>query len=399
MSNSFARMLKIAEMLYDVGDSEGFERLCVQLNAYFKKCAHFEPLNDGITPNPWRHNMDYAEWENSPYYGSMTEFMEKFPGGIPDWIKWRRETQKQRNLMWSKISARRDNTRIKIAADKIALVLKAWSKRLKDIARAGAVAYINEMETSAKKWSIQVNKWRYIKNDLEPFLKILDRYIDEEIESNNLSAVVISLYKFRNTPKYKRYSDLFFNMISQITDSASERFFNYLNDMETKFMQVAEDEPLWPDPKLFPDDPEGMFEPTPFEPTEEEIEESQKPTVEEERAQARQLIEKVLELVTKEEAEMLLKESAPKKIVEAKFVPVGPDDTKKFPKEPHLWSDEGLKKFKSVTDFLKKYRKRDQKADDLGSAALKAIQDFIDYWKLLQKGKERRTKAKKRKGK
>lgn len=385
-------------MLYDSGDSESFERLCIQMNGYLKKYGHFEPLNDGITPNPWKHNMDYAGWENSPYYGSLTEFMEKFPGGIPDWIKWRRETQKQRNLMWSKISARRNNIRIKVAADRTTSALKVWSKRLKDIARAGALIYIDGMVSSSNIPST-INKWSYIKNNVEVYLKILDNYVAEEIESQNLVAMIFSLYTFRGTKKYKKYVDLFFNMTEKVTDDASERFFDYLEKLVAESTQVADDDPLWPDPKLFPDDPESMFEPTPFEPTTEEIEESQRQPTDEEREQARQLIEQILGLVTKEEAEILLQESTPKKTIEAKFVPVGPDDTKKFPKEPHLWSDEGFKKFKSVTDFLKKYRSKDQKADDLGSAALKAIQDFIDYWRLLQKGRKRRTKAKKKKGK
>ena len=63
------------------------------------KVAHYEPKNDS-TPNPWRKNMDYADWENSPYFGSMTEFMKKFPGGIEDWRKWKEKTKKQRFKKW-----------------------------------------------------------------------------------------------------------------------------------------------------------------------------------------------------------------------------------------------------------------------------------------------------------
>ena len=58
MTESFVRILKLAEKLYDFKDIEGFRQLCVQANSYLKKHAHYEPVNDGITPNPWRHNMD-----------------------------------------------------------------------------------------------------------------------------------------------------------------------------------------------------------------------------------------------------------------------------------------------------------------------------------------------------
>jgi hypothetical protein len=72
------------------------------------------------------------------------------------------------------------------------------------------------------------------------------------------------------------------------------------------------------------------------------------------------------------------------------FVPEGPDDTKKFPEESHLWSGEGLKDFDSIKEFISKRRKETkQSADD---AAFSAVKDFMNYWKLLTKGKERRGK-------
>lgn len=86
----------------DSGDIESFNSLCAQFNAFAKKhkVAHMTPVNDGTTPNPWKRNMDYSGYESSPYYGSISEFMKKFPGGIRDWIEWRRKTQKERNLMY-----------------------------------------------------------------------------------------------------------------------------------------------------------------------------------------------------------------------------------------------------------------------------------------------------------
>jgi len=95
------RFLKLAEQLDKVNDIEGLNRLCVYYNSFIIKHSHYVPDNDGKTPNPWRKNMDYAEWENSPYFGSVSEFMKKFPGGIKDWIEWRRKIKKDHNTKWS----------------------------------------------------------------------------------------------------------------------------------------------------------------------------------------------------------------------------------------------------------------------------------------------------------
>lgn len=64
--------------------------------------AHYGPKEDDNLPNPWRKNMDYgASYDQSPYYGSIKEFMKKFPGGIKQWREWREKTKKKRNRMWS----------------------------------------------------------------------------------------------------------------------------------------------------------------------------------------------------------------------------------------------------------------------------------------------------------
>ena len=44
------------------------------------------------------------------------------------------------------------------------------------------------------------------------------------------------------------------------------------------------------------------------------------------------------------------------------LIPEKGDDVDKFEKEPHLYSDEGLDKFKSVEEFLKKYRENNKDA-------------------------------------
>ena len=74
-----------------------------------------------------------------------------------------------------------------------------------------------------------------------------------------------------------------------------------------------------------------------------------------------------------------------KKVVNSHFIPVGPDNTEDFEDEPPLWSGDGFENFESIKDYLKS-----QDANDHESAALKAIKDFINYWKLLQKSKKRR---------
>lgn len=105
MSNSLVRLLKVAQAISDAGDIDAFNSFCAQFDAFVKKAtlnkiAHMEPRNDGTTPNPWRKNMDYASWESSPYYGSVSEFMKKFPGGIKDWIEWKNKTEKERFQLW-----------------------------------------------------------------------------------------------------------------------------------------------------------------------------------------------------------------------------------------------------------------------------------------------------------
>ena len=119
MSDTFSRLLKIAEIMSDDGDIEGFNSICATLSAFIKKhslikIAHFVPENDGITPNPLRRNMDYAGWEHSPYYGSVSDFLKRFPGGIRDWVKWRNSTEKERYLMWDIKDTKKRMARLEI---------------------------------------------------------------------------------------------------------------------------------------------------------------------------------------------------------------------------------------------------------------------------------------------
>jgi hypothetical protein len=88
------RLLKLAALLSDNKDERGFGFLCTQFNSFIKKHGHFMQKNDSISPNLWKTNMDYSNYEKSPYFESISEFMEKFPGGIREWVEWRAKTKK-----------------------------------------------------------------------------------------------------------------------------------------------------------------------------------------------------------------------------------------------------------------------------------------------------------------
>lgn len=91
------RFLKLADTMDKENDENGLKILNTHFGAFIKKHSHYVPDNSN-TPNPWRRNMDYSKWDNSPYFGSVSEFMKKFPGGIKDWIEWRRKNRKNDKL-------------------------------------------------------------------------------------------------------------------------------------------------------------------------------------------------------------------------------------------------------------------------------------------------------------
>ena len=92
------RMIRMAERLDDFGDREGAERLCRQMDLLIRRRAHFVPSDKTKAPPMWRKNLDYGE--ESPYYGSVKEFMKKYPGGLGDYIKKRRKSRKKRERQW-----------------------------------------------------------------------------------------------------------------------------------------------------------------------------------------------------------------------------------------------------------------------------------------------------------
>ena len=270
MSKSLERVLEFIWALCCKSDP-GAHQTIVHADAFLRKHAHMEPKNDGSTPNPWRRNMDYSGWEQSPYYGSVSDFMKKFPGGIREWLDWRKKGEKDRWLMWSDSVGER------------------------------------------KKTAAQED---------EPFHDIME----EELEG------------------------------------------------------------------------EEEYEPTPEELAESERELDPESITPEERGKAEDILNRMIErgLVSREEVEKYVVEKS-KELQEkhnrpkmAHFVPEGKDDVPSLGEnESPLYSDEGLQRFKSVREFLKQYKHKDQSADD---AALKAVRDMVDYWKILLKGKKRRQK-------
>lgn len=100
MVNVLHRVLKLAELLYEASDMVSLKKVCAYFGPFIKKYAHMVPDNSGDAPILWKKNLDYAEYENSPYFGSVKEFLERFPGGIGDWLIWREKNKKDRNKMY-----------------------------------------------------------------------------------------------------------------------------------------------------------------------------------------------------------------------------------------------------------------------------------------------------------
>lgn len=91
------RFLRLADIMDKENDQNGLKILNSQFNLFIKKHSHYVPTDNKNAPKAWRRNMDYNETENSPYFGSITEFLKKFPNGIGDWVKWRRKNRKKIN--------------------------------------------------------------------------------------------------------------------------------------------------------------------------------------------------------------------------------------------------------------------------------------------------------------
>jgi hypothetical protein len=91
---SLGRLLRIAAL----GKDASLDRqIDLFLERSLERSAHMVPSKKTNTPPMWKRNMDYSPEEGSPYFGSVEEFMERFPGGIAEWRRWREKTREQRN--------------------------------------------------------------------------------------------------------------------------------------------------------------------------------------------------------------------------------------------------------------------------------------------------------------
>lgn len=93
MTNSFERMLRIAEVYYNYGDMESLGKLSCYFGPFMKKYSHFVPDKNSKTPDFFKKNLDYDKEELSPYFGNVKDFLKKFPGGIMEWLEWRRDNK------------------------------------------------------------------------------------------------------------------------------------------------------------------------------------------------------------------------------------------------------------------------------------------------------------------
>jgi hypothetical protein len=398
------RFLKLADTLDKNKDAAGLQSLCVQFDAFLQKHGHYVPENDGSTPNPWRRNMDYAGWENSPYFGSIAEFMEKFPGGIRDWIEWRRETQTDRNKKWSEFSwEKKAEQRVRTAGKKRKAIYSA-------------VFLTPDAKETLSNW------WTATQGGLLPkqfmhHMTIKFKPSPEEVLSLPLGKdVQLKITGIGSDEKGQAvavHSDLpVDNPIPHITVATDGTSPVYSNELLSAGLKPVEESPILSGVVGFFDGKgmrtdfagtiyEGMGqqepEPEPQPEPESEADESQveylgEEVTDEERDKAFDLIAKHIEMykehfgLTDEEIKKWL-ESKFGKMTTAHFVDTKEDKTKDFPKEKHLWSGDGPGSFKSVFDYIKQYRSQDAKDSDAFS---KAVVDFINYWKLLKKIKRKK---------
>jgi hypothetical protein len=97
-AGSLDRLLRLAAAMEDSGaDTSAFDRqFDLYLRRGMERMAHMVPSKETNTPPMWKRNLDYSPEEGSPYFGSVSDFLKRFPGGIAEWRKWRGKTRKQR---------------------------------------------------------------------------------------------------------------------------------------------------------------------------------------------------------------------------------------------------------------------------------------------------------------
>lgn len=469
---SVARLLKLAEILQN--DDKALEKLNIQFLSYLK--AHYVPDNDGKTPNPFRKNLDYGPWENSPYFGSVGDFMKKFPGGIKDWLDWRKKTRKNRYKKWD-ISKRKAHL-ISLAEEEspnlemASFLLKTLVEQLKEqgLDDESIKKYLREEIFGEEKElnADDQDRFRgYIGNidkdtlDNDFFRKIIftgknaqlvlmslkpeedigtevhknvDQFfrieegeakvvlngVEEKLKDNGAIFVPagtehnitntsktkpLKLYTIYSPPNHPDGTIQKIKADAEADDGdvnvgdfiKAENFNNYVGEIvelkDRSGRKLAKIKVIFDrDDMNFPKDQPKLFDkhywaPVKYlEKTDEGINRHLFNLTPHEFNTIN--LFNMEEIITPEKLEEMRKYWEKK----AHYVPVGQDDTEKFPTEPHLYSGDNLGNYKDVKKFLSKYRKNIGKSQEADDAAQQAIKDIINYWKLLQKNKKRRRK-------
>lgn len=344
MSRSLVRMCKLAELYFEQKDEKAFRQVCTHFEAYMRKHAHYEAKNDGTTPNPWRKNMDYAGYENSPYFGSVADFLKKFPGGIREWVVWRRKTRKDRNSMYDNI----------IPAQEVKAAIQEIKKVADEIDFEDQTQPEEEYQPTAveEEESQQVPTAEETKKSKSLVEKILDELVGDGLVSE------------KDIEEWKKSQPLKTKQREKAADDKDE--------LREELAELEHDQWMeWAKSILKSEDISKERE----ERWEKECFHPYNKLSEEMKDFDREWADKVLKIVKKYD----------KVEKKAHYEPVGGDDVDKFKNEESLYAN--IDKFKSIKEFLKQYHKEGQSADD---AALRAAKDMVAYWKLLLKGKGRR---------
>lgn len=152
-------MLKIADEMINNNDTQGLRDLCASYEDHVIKIfknSHFIPDENSNTPNIWKKNLDYAGYENSPWRGSMADFMKKFPGGLRDWIANRAAERDKRFNLYS----------------------------LKDFNKKSGQEVIGILKNNLSKTSDKYNpeKWGNVRNFLSQYADDLDQAASDAVE-------------------------------------------------------------------------------------------------------------------------------------------------------------------------------------------------------------------------
>lgn len=166
------RLLRLADMNKDAALDRQVD---LYLRRGMERAAHMVPSKDTDAPPMWKRNMDYSPEEGSPYFGSVEEFMERFPGGISEWREWREKTRKQRE--------RKHRIAALMPKDGVEnLLAEAWEKDAHFVPEGGDdVAELGDKEP--KIWSDDP-KWKSIGE----FLKAHREHFGQDVDDAALKA-------------------------------------------------------------------------------------------------------------------------------------------------------------------------------------------------------------------